>query len=197
MSKIKKFFTPPEIRDLVIAILAITLILIYPNQKNLFFLYLIIISISLALKQIFHKLMANKLGCTSTFKLWPIGITMGLLSLYLKSVIGFVFILLGYTEIIPYRFGRWGIKLIEMTPRDYAHIALAGIGVNLVLMLIFGMLYTINNSEIFGTISRVNGWLAFFSLLPIPSMEGGHVFNWSLWFWVILMFFTILVLVIV
>ncbi len=197
MKKIGKFFTSREIVELVIAILAITLIFTYPNFRSNFFLYLIIISLSLSLKQVFHKLVANKLGCMSTFKLWPLGTIIGLITLLLKSSLGFIFTALGYIEIVPYKFGRWGIKVIEITPSDYARIALAGLGVNLFFMLFFGIWYTINPLEIFHTISNINGILAFFSLLPIPSLEGGHVFTWSLWFWVILMFFTILILIVV
>jgi Zn-dependent protease len=197
MKKIEKFFTTAEIIQLIIAILGITIIFTYPNFRANFFLYLIIIFVSLSLKQLFHKLFANKLGCMSTFKLWPFGVVIGTITLLLKSSLGFIFTALGYIEIVPYKFGRWGIKVIEMTPSDYARIVLGGLGVNLFLMLFFGIWYTINPLEIFHTISNINGILSFFSLLPIPSLEGGHIFTWSLWVWVILMFFTILILVIV
>jgi len=141
--------------------------------------------------------MANRLGCMSTFKLWPLGIFLGTISLLLKTSLGIIFTALGYIEIVPYKFGRWGIKLIRMTPRDYAYIALAGLAVNLFLMLFFGILYTINPKEIFQTISNVNGILAFFSLLPLPFLEGAHIFTWSLWLWVILIFLSIITLIIV
>jgi len=197
MEKIRKKFKKEEIRDLIIAILAVTLIFAFPDLKENFFLYLIIVSVSLPLKYIVHKLMGNRLGCMVTFKLWPTGMGIGMFSLMLKSIYGFIFTSFGYIEIVPYKFGRWGIKLIKMTPMDYSHIALAGVAVNLFLMLSFGILFTINPVEIFETISIVNGLLAFFSLLPIPPLEGGHIFTWSLWVWVILMFFTIMTLIIV
>ncbi len=197
MEKVRKRFKKEEIRDLVIVILVVTLIFAFPDLKKNSFLYLIIVSVSMSLKHVAHKLMGDRLGCMVTFKLWPAGVGIGLMSLMLKTIYGFIFTALGYVEIIPYKFGRWGIKLIKMMPRDYAHIALAGVAVNLFLMLFFGILYTINSVEIFETISRINGLLAFFSLLPIPPLEGGHIFTWSLWGWVILIVFTLMTLLIV
>jgi len=67
---------------------------------------------------------------------------------------------------------------------------LAGVGVNLFFMIFFGIVYTVNPSlHVFQTISIINGLLTFFSLLPLPLLEGAHVFTWSIWVWVILMFF--------
>ena len=197
MEKIRKKFKKEEIRDLAIVILVTTLLFAFPNLSVKLILYLVIISLSLFLRHFAHKLMADRLGCMATFKLWPLGGFVGLMSLFLKNIYGFIFTAMGYVEIIPYKFGRWGIKLIRMTPRDYAYIALAGVSVNLFFMLFFGILSTINHLEIFEIISNVNGILAFFSLLPLPPLEGGHIFTWSLWIWVILMFFTVLILIIV
>jgi len=198
MEKIRKRFKKEEIRDLTIVILAVTLIFAFPNLRENMFLYFIIVSFSVFLRHVTQKLMGDRLGCMVTFKLWPIGIGIGMMSLLLKSVYGFIFTALGYVEIIPYKFGRWGIKLIKMAPRDYAHIALSGISVNLFFMLIFGMFYSISpNIEIFQIISLTNGLLALFSLLPIPQLEGGHIFTWSLWVWMILFCFNIGILFVV
>ena len=199
MKNLRKKFTAAEIRDLIIVILGVALILAYPDLKSKFFLYLIIISISLFLRQVFHKLMANKLECMTTFRLWPLGVTLGLVTLLLKTTFGFFFAALGFIEIVPYKFGRWGIKLIKMTPRDYAHIALAGLSVNLFFLIFFGIWYSINPVEIFKTISIINGILAFFSSLPLPSLEGGHIFTASIWTWVsvmsIILFFFAFILI--
>jgi len=195
MEKVRKRIELSEVRDLAIVIALATLIFSFPIQGLNFLGIFVIILLSISLRYAAHKLMADRLGCMATFKLWLPGVAIGLLSLLLKSILGFVFLGLGYVEIIPYKFGRWGIKLIKMTPRDYAYIALAGVGVNLFLMTFFGVAYTINHIEIFQIISKINGILAFFGLLPMPPLEGGHVFTWSIWFWVFLMFFTILTLV--
>ncbi|MEM5792815.1 MAG: hypothetical protein QXY45_00440 [Candidatus Aenigmatarchaeota archaeon] len=196
MDKIRKSFNPGEIRDLVIVILFSTLLLSIPDLKSNLILYLFLVSVGLFLRQIIHKIVADKLQCTTTFKLWPIGFFIGLISIFLR-VYGLVFLALGYIEIVPYKFGRWGIKLIRMTPRDYAYISLAGLGVNLLFLLFFGILYTINPLPIFQTIALINGLLSFFSLLPIPPLEGSHIFTWSLWTWATIFFLNIIILIII
>ncbi|MBD3155272.1 MAG: hypothetical protein GF368_01290, partial [Candidatus Aenigmarchaeota archaeon] len=183
MEKIKKNFEPGEIRDLVIFILMTTLILTFEGDflsgfgiNPHVFIILIVIGVSVFLRVFSNKLMARRLGCTATFKLWMLGLVIGIISLFLKMGFGIIFLAIGYVEIVPYKFGRWGIKLIRMTSRDYGHIALAGVGFNLFLMLIFGVLYTTYPGvEIFQIVSKINGWLAFFSLLPVPPLEGGHI----------------------
>ena len=80
MEKVRKTFKSGEIRDLIIAILGITLIFTFPNLKLNFFLYLVIISVSMFLRHVAHKLMADRLGCMATFKLWVTGTVIGLIS---------------------------------------------------------------------------------------------------------------------
>ncbi len=198
MEKVRKVFQPREIMELIVVILGVSFILTFPNLEFNFFITLVVVAVSMFLRHFSHKLMADRLGCMATFKLWITGTVIGIVSLLLKVTFGFIFLALGYVEIVPYKFGRMGIKLIRMTTRDYGHIALAGVAVNLSLMLIFGVLYTVHTDvEIFQTISKVNGLLAFFSLLPIMPLEGSHIFTWSIWFWVILMIFNILSLIVV
>jgi Zn-dependent protease len=186
MEKVKKSFNTRDLINLSIVILGTTFILSFPELRKNLLLYFLIVSISLLLRFLAHRLMGNRLKCMINFKLWPLGILIAIFSLALKRVFGIAFLSLGYVEIIPYRFGRWGIKLIKMTPRDYSNIALAGVGANMFLMLFFGIIYTINPTlELFQTISMINGLLAFFSLLPIPPLEGGHIFTYSIWLWVL------------
>ena len=195
MENIKKLFSNEEIRDLIIVILGVSLILSTPDFTSNLFVYLPIVGLSLFFRNLFNKKVANKLQCTTSFKLWPIGAFLGLISIFIKPVFGIVFLALGYIEITPYKFGRWGIKLIRMTPRDYAYISLSGIGLNLFLLIFCGIFYSINQLEIFRIIGLVNGLLAFFNLLPIPPLEGSHIFTWSFWTWATLLFFNILILV--
>ena len=196
LEKIRKSFKGEEIRDLVIVALMATLILSIPDIKSNLLIYLPLVFVGFFLRQLGHKILADKLQCTTTFKLWYLGFFISIISVFLK-VYGIVFLALGYIEIVPYKFGRWGIKLIRMTPRDYAHISLAGIGVNFILLTIFGILYTINPIDIFQKIAFVNGLLSFFSLLPIPPLEGSHVFTWSLWTWATIFFFNTLFLIVI
>jgi len=139
-----------------------------------------------------HKILAKRLGCMATFKMWPVGILLGLASMFLKSIGGFIFIAPSFVEIMPYRFGRWGIKVIRLTPRDLGKISLAGVGIN----ILFAIFFKFFPGEIFQMLSHVNGYVALFSRLPFPRLDGVKIFTWSITIWVFLTFITILSLII-
>lgn len=187
-----KFFTNEEIRDLIIAILALALIFAYPDLKGLFFISLIVVIISFLLHEMGHKFLASRLGCTATFKILPVGILLGFVSMFLKSSIGFIFFAPGFVEILPYKFGRWGIKVIRLTPRYLGFITLAGVGIN----LFFAFFFMLFPGEIFQILSQINILLAFFNLIPIPPFDGSKIFLWSIWFWVFLFLLSIFGLII-
>ncbi len=184
-----KLFTKDEIRDLVIAILALALIFSYPNLEQGFFLALIIVFISFFLHEMGHKFLATRLGAQATFKMWPFGILFGLLTMFLPIK----FFAPGFVEIVPYKFGRLGIKVIKITPRDLGQIALAGVGIN----IFFAWLFAVMEGEIFTTLAQINALLAFFNLLPIPPLDGSKIFLWSIWLWVFLFLLTLLVFVVI
>jgi len=96
-----------------------------------------------------------------------------------------------------YTFG--GAKPVPVNPRKYRKfvrgdviVSLAGIAVNLVLFVVFGGLYAVVGMmagalpALAGTLGilqtmmwagmRLNLILAFFNLIPIPPLDGSHVF---------------------
>lgn len=182
-------FTSEEIRDLAIAILALALVFAYPNLEEKFFLALVIVFISFFLHEMGHKFWATKLGCTATFRIWPMGILLGLVTMFFSVR----FLAPGFVEIAPYKFGRWGIKVTKLTPHDLGHIALAGVIIN----VIFAWLFVIMEGEIFNTLASINALLALFNLLPFPPLDGSKIFLWSFWVWLFLVLFTVFVFIVI
>ena len=160
-----KFFMKEEMRDLIISMLAVAMMFAFPNFQELFIAYLVVVIFTFFFRVMGHKILAKRLGCMATFKMWPVGILLGLASMFLKSIGGFIFIAPSFIEIMPYRFGRWGIKVIRLTPRDLGKISLAGVGIN----ILFAIFFKFFPGEIFQMLSNVNGYVALFSLLPITS----------------------------
>lgn len=191
-----KLFTNEEIRDLIISILILALIFSFPKLENFlenFFIALLIVFFSFLLHEIAHKLAAKKLGCMATYKIWPTGILIGIAGmLFFRATNLPLFIALpGFVEIMPYAFGRWGFKVVRLTPKDLGLIALAGVGINILLAVLFKPL----PGEVFSELSWINGWIAMVNLLPIPPLDGSKIFLWKEWFWLFLIFITVLTLI--
>ena len=184
-----KFFTNAELRDLIISILLLALIFSFPDM-NIFVIALIIVFFSYFIHELSHKFVARRFGCLATFKIWPAGIFLGLMSMMFKLLghWSIVFAAPGFVEIMPYSFGRWGFKVAKLGPKETGIISLAGVGVNVLFAIIFKMF----PGDIFRTLSTYNGFLALFNLLPIPPLDGSKIFVWEMWVWLFLIFVTVL-----
>lgn len=122
------------------------------------------------LHELMHKRVAQGYGCLAEFRMYPMGLLIGLIT----SVFGFLIVLPGAVMIA----GR-------ITDRQNGIISAAGPLTN---MLIGGSLLALALSLevdtdlwfIVGIIAFINLWLAFFNLLPIPPLDGSKVFFWNI-----------------
>ncbi|MEM5836508.1 MAG: site-2 protease family protein [Candidatus Aenigmatarchaeota archaeon] len=178
---LKELFTREEIKDLAISTLAISLIFAYPRFEA-FFLYLITVTLAFVFHELAHKFVAIKFHCSAYYEMWPLGLLLGVLLMFL----GLKFVAPGAVIIRPYRFSRWGFRVTRLTIPENGIIALSGPLVNLVFASIF---YPIS---FLSFISNVNAWLAFFNLLPIPPLDGSKIIQWKPWLWFLLMIFAFL-----
>lgn len=196
-----KVFTNEELRNIIVAILVMSVIFwiyvfSFPDY-NWFFVSLIIVFFSFFLHEMGHKFVARKLGCMATYKIWPTGLLIGIITIFFGLIIeevrnfGFAFIALGFMEIMPYSFGRWGFKVVKLTPKDLGLISLAGVGINVILAIFFKMF---PGMWLFEKLAYFNALFALFNLLPIPPLDGSKIFMWKMWLWLFLMFITILLL---
>lgn len=189
-----KAFTNEELRDIIVSILVLSVIFwvfvfSFPDYSG-FFVSLIIVFFSFFLHEMGHKFAARKLGCMATYKIWPTGLLIGIITIFFGLIgVGIVFIALGFVEIMPYSFGRLGFKVVRLTPKDFGLISLAGVGIN----VLFAVLFKMFPGMIFQNLSYFNGLFALFNLLPIPPLDGSKIFMWKMWFWLLLIFITILV----
>lgn len=182
-------FTEVEIRDIIISVLLVSVIFWvylfnFPNPIG-FFSSLLIVFFSFFLHEMGHKFMARKMGCIATYKIWPIGVLIGLVSIVFGLIgAGIVFIAVGAVEIMPYSFGRWGFKVVKLSQREMGLISLAGVGLN----VFFAVFFKLFPGEIFQKLSYFNGLFALFNLIPVPPLDGTKLFMWKEWLWLFLAF---------
>lgn len=149
---------------------------------------IIIVGIVLGLQIIVIKMMALQWGYRAEFKLWWYGLLIGLgMAFFSASVTGslgkpFVIWFLApggifFHHLSVHRLGwfRYGVNVIET-----GISCLVGSLSTLVLALIFKILLSIFPESVFfykGMV--VSLWYAFFSMLPIPPLNGSRVFFYS------------------
>ncbi len=171
-------FSKEEIRDILISVVLISFIFAYPYFEQRLLLSFGVVIVAFLFHELAHKFVARKFGCNAYYKMWPMGILMGIAFM----LIGFKFIAPGAVVINPYRFGRWGFKVRQISWVEMGKIAVSGPAVN----LFFAGLFYMIGGEIFSFMSFINGWLAFFNLLPFQPLDGQKVFGWKPWLWFVM-----------
>ncbi len=136
------------------------------------------ISIPLALgfiaHELAHKYVANRYGYFAVYRMWTLGLAFALL-IGLASGGGFIFAAPGAVVILSPFFTR----------RQSGLIGLAGPATNIAIAgCFFPLMYlpgVVSEIGFWGV--RINLWLAFFNLLPIPPFDGEKVFSWKPVIW--------------
>jgi len=128
-----------------------------------------------------EKRIAKKYGCSAVYKLNPIYILFSLVLAFFKIPMT----LLGITEIHPYRYGRWGFKVISLGRLEIGYVGFSGIAVTLGLSILFKFLSIF--SSFFIPFYKIAAIISFYNLLFIPDSEGFKIYSWSPGLWIFLL----------
>jgi len=185
------FFSKDELRDIFIAIAAMTIIFAYPNLVVSIPAAFIIVVISFLLHEISHKIAAMHYGVKAYFKLWPFGTILGLIFMFLNPL---KIVTIGSVVIYPQKFGRWKRRYLpwsrftEITYREIGVITSMGPLINILLAtfswLLMNTIFTGNLFLAFMTL--INSWMALVHLIPLKPLDGVKIFTWKPWFWFIM-----------
>lgn len=187
----KPRFSRIELRDIFIAVLAMSIAftLLYRDNENflyyfrvtlgegmeyigLFGLSAAIVVMSFLCHELAHKFTAQKYGFWSEFRMWPVGLVMTLV-----------------TPLLGLLFAAPGAVMIRgnMTRATEGKISLAGPAINIVLCLIsICGCYLMNYSAwvlLFLMMCHLNAFLAVFNLLPLPPLDGSKILPWNKVIW--------------
>jgi len=174
-------FTKNEIRDLLISVFALALIFSSFNI-NLILITLFIVVIVFFSHEMSHKFLAQHYGCDAEYKMWPLGLFLGLITALIPG--GFVIAAPGAVYISPYK-KKFAFRVARLTRKQYALVSLAGPLINIILAVSLLLLNFIYPFELFTLAASVSFLLAFFNLLPIPPMDGSKIMVWNFKMWLL------------
>jgi Zn-dependent protease len=167
-----------------------------PRDYGKFFEFLpaafICVFIAYMARHVAFKRTAARYGAQVFYKTWPFGVVVSLIAMLVPP---FKLVVPGAVVVFSQRFAKWKRRFekysefTEITMKQAGIIAVSGPFANIILALagwgIMAVFFPGNTFLILFTL--VNSWMALSSLIPINPLEGGKVFMWKPWLWLILL----------
>jgi hypothetical protein len=190
-SRVKQFYRwePIEARDIAISIIAITFIFAFDDRAETFelahwianfILTLIIVAVSFLAYDAAMKLAALNQGFRAEYRMWLGGIVFSLILTLLTKGKWYVLfaggLYLHHLAILRLGKFRYGLNVAGQ-----GTIAAAGPAAHFVLLTISLMLSRQFQflPGLFDYVAKINGYMMIYQLLPVPRMNGIHIFFMS------------------
>jgi len=185
---LKKYFVfkKEEVRDIIITVLILGFMFSFRSwglnkfDPNAGIQNLISGVLMVALALLAHisaqRMLALRKGFQIEYKIWIYGLLAALVICFVSR--GYVVLVIAGGIIMysleGHRLGKWRY---QMSQKDLGIVSLIGPLANIVLAILFKLLLTISPNNILLTRAlAINLWFAFFTILPIPKLDGLNVF---------------------
>ncbi|MBD3163735.1 hypothetical protein GF323_00885 [Candidatus Woesearchaeota archaeon] len=186
--KIKRyaFLKPGETRAVIIAVIVIGFIISFDKwgpDKEIDFVVgftnllvsIVLVAVIFYLRLLFQKIVSLGADLQAEFKLWSLGLMLGLVVVFITN--GKLWFLIPGGIVIHYMPGhRVGWVRYGLNYFGVGIVGLAGPIANILLAMIFIILFKIFSVEIFYTAFILNLVWAIWTILPIPPADGSRIF---------------------
>jgi len=178
-------FSQREIRDLAISIFVLAFAF-SGFDFSMMIPTLFVITVVFASHEILgHKLVAQHFECDAEYKMWPLGLGLGLITGLLG---GFIFAAPGAVYISPVIRKGFAFNVGQLTKKQFGLIAAAGPFVNIVIGFALILIsFFVMPWYIFTLTAQISFILALFNLIPFPPLDGQKIMGWDNRVWVALL----------
>lgn len=138
------------------------------------------------LHELAHREVARTYELTARYRAWYLGLMVTLAVALLNVVVRLPILFAAPGAVVIY--GYWG----RVDPRAELRIAESGPLMNIALSIATWLLLNVMPAgalaarELIYYVARINAWLAFFNLLPLPPLDGFKIFRRSLIEWLVI-----------
>lgn len=173
-------FSIREIRDLLISTVVIALVFSAFDITMIIPMLFIVFAVFVSHEILGHKLVAQHYECDAEYRMWPLGLGLGLVTGLLG---GFIFVAPGAVYISPHIRKTFAFNVSRIGRKEYGLIAAAGPFVNIAIGFALMGINMIYPWFIFSLTSQISFFLALFNLIPFPPLDGQKIIGWDKRVW--------------
>lgn len=189
-----------EVFDLIVswAVLTFSFALVMQHDLRLLHISLLYSSVGVGTAFLFHELahreVAKAYDLVARYRAWYLGLMITLAIALLNIAVRLPILFAAPGAVIIYAY--WG----RVDPHTELRIAEAGPLMNIALGVGAWLLLTVVPVEAFVAreliyyVARINAWLAFFNILPLPPLDGSRIFRRSLIEWSVIFIVSVVML---
>lgn len=143
-------------------------------------LALVAISSGFILHEMGHRFLARRFHASAEFMMSPGGLLLALAT----SLFGFI---LAAPGAVVVRSGVDSLGRPTLTPKMNGQISVSGPLMNIILTVVFILLYVLYPTQLFSIGAYINAWLAVFNMIPFGPLDGAAVFRWNKLVWLLVL----------
>lgn len=180
--KIKQYysFSRNEVLNLIVTVVIIAFIFSFNDRSEsfniLFWLNnyaktVLIVAFAFFVHVSMQKIIALGAGYRAEYQWWPYGLTIGVVISFISN--GSLFILLpGGIFVHHLAIHRLGLFRYGISQFYSMYVGFSGAAANLIIGFLCKLLFLLTGLDFFSYMMMINLWIAIFTFLPIPPLDG-------------------------